>query len=226
MVDALPRDVGDMEEPIDAAEIDEGAVVGDVLDDAVDHLALGEVLHELGALLGAGFLHDGATRHHDIAAPAVHLEYLEGLADIHEGADIADRPDVHLAAGEEGNGAAQIDGEAALDAAEDDPIHAFVAGIGLLKLCPGFLAARLVAREHRLAERIFDALEIDLDLVALLDRDVLAGLGEFLDGDTAFSLEADIDDHIIILDRNHPALDHLAFRRGGGAEGFGEEGLE
>ena len=42
VADALVADVGDVEQAVDAAEIDEGAVIGDVLDDAVDDLALGE----------------------------------------------------------------------------------------------------------------------------------------------------------------------------------------
>src|SRR6185437_1672522 len=40
VVDAPPGDVGDMQEAVDAAEIDEGAVIGDVLDDAGEDLAL------------------------------------------------------------------------------------------------------------------------------------------------------------------------------------------
>ena len=67
------------EQAVDAAEIDEGAVLGDVLDDAVDDLTLFEVGHELGALLGAALLEHGAARHDDVAAAAIHLEDLEGL---------------------------------------------------------------------------------------------------------------------------------------------------
>src|SRR5438477_7943790 len=182
-IDPLPGDVGDMEEAIDAAQIDERAVVGDVLDHPVHHLAFGEVLHQLGALLGTGFLHDGAARDHDITAAAVHLEDLEGLRHIHQCADIADRPDVDLAAGQEGDGAAEVDRKAALDPAEDHSVHTLVFGIRLLKPGPSLLPAGLVAGEHGFAERIFDALEIDFDLVAGLDRHVLAGLGEFLDRD-------------------------------------------
>ena len=89
MIDALPRDVGDMEQAVDAAEIDERAVIGDVLDDAVDHLALGEILHDFGALLCAGLFQDGAARNDDVAAPAIHFQDLEGLRHIHERADIA-----------------------------------------------------------------------------------------------------------------------------------------
>ena len=39
MVDAAPGHVGDVQQAVDAAEVDEGAVVGDVLDETVDHLA-------------------------------------------------------------------------------------------------------------------------------------------------------------------------------------------
>ena len=79
MVDAPPGDVGDVQQAVDAAEIDERAVVGDVLDHAVDDLALFEVLHQLLALLGAGLFQHGAAGDDDVAAAAIHLEDLERL---------------------------------------------------------------------------------------------------------------------------------------------------
>ncbi len=39
VVDAPPGDVGDVQQPIDAAEIDERAVIGDVLHHAIEDLA-------------------------------------------------------------------------------------------------------------------------------------------------------------------------------------------
>src|SRR5207237_8326978 len=74
VVDPLVGDVGDVEQAVDTAEVDEGAVVGDVLDHAVDHLALGEALDEAAALLGAGLFADGAARDDDVAAAAVRLQ--------------------------------------------------------------------------------------------------------------------------------------------------------
>ncbi len=79
MVDAPPGDVGDMQQAVDAAEIDEGAVIGDVLDDALDHLTFFEVGDDLMALLGADLFEHGAARHDDIAAAAIHLQDLERL---------------------------------------------------------------------------------------------------------------------------------------------------
>ena len=53
MVDAPPAHVGDVQQAVDAAEVDERAVIGDVLDHAFEDLALVQLRHDLGALLGA-----------------------------------------------------------------------------------------------------------------------------------------------------------------------------
>src|SRR3546814_8750701 len=82
MVDALPGDVGDVQQAVHAAEIDEGAVVGDVLHHASQHLAFLQVGHQLGTLLGAGLLEDRAARHHDVAARAVHLRSEEHTSEL------------------------------------------------------------------------------------------------------------------------------------------------
>src|SRR5690606_18417308 len=67
VVDALVAHVGDVQQTVDAAEIDERTVIGDVLDHAVDHLALGQLVDQFAALLGAGLFEDGAARDDDIA---------------------------------------------------------------------------------------------------------------------------------------------------------------
>src|SRR6202040_2354096 len=68
VIDAAPGDIGDVQQAVDAAEIDERAVIGDVLDHAVDDLALFEILHQFLALLGAGLFQHGAARYPDVAA--------------------------------------------------------------------------------------------------------------------------------------------------------------
>ncbi len=64
MVDAPPRDVGDVQQAVDAAQIDEGAVIGDVLDDAGEDLAFLEAGDQLRALprRGSPRARRGATR--------------------------------------------------------------------------------------------------------------------------------------------------------------------
>jgi hypothetical protein len=77
VLDATPRDVGDVQQAVDAAEVDERAVVGDVLDDALDDRAFLQRLEQLLALFTLVRLDDGTTRHHDVVALAVELDDLE-----------------------------------------------------------------------------------------------------------------------------------------------------
>src|SRR6185369_1998524 len=227
VIDALVGNVSDVEQAVDPAEVDERAIIGDVLDDSVDDLALGQALDEAAALLGAGFLEDRAARHDDIAAAAVHLQNLERLRQVHQRLDVAHRADVNLRTGQEGDGAAEIDGEAALDPAEDHALDA-VAGRELaLELVPRGFAARAVARQHRFAGRIFDPIDIDLDLIADLELGLLARSCEFAQRDPALRLQADVDDGHVVLDARDGALHHLAFKGFVfAAEAFVEEGRE
>ena len=208
---APPRHVGDVQQPVDAAEIDEGAVFGDVLDHAVNDVALGELADDLGALLGAGFLENRAARDHDVAAAPVHLENLEWLLEPHQRPGVAHWPDIDLGSGQEGDGAAEIDGEAALHAAEDRPLDAAVALDGLLEAVPCLLAAGHVAADHRLAARILGGAQEDLHLVARRDVRLLAGSREFLEIDPALHLVADVDQRVSALDGDDRALDDTAF---------------
>src|SRR5882762_5831103 len=211
VIDPAPGDIGDVQEAVDAAEVDERTVIGDVLDDAVDDLALFEVLHQFLALFSAGLFENRAARHHDVAAAAIHLEDLERLRIVHQRSYVADRPDIDLAARQEGYRAVKIDGEAALDLIEDDAVHLLVVVERLLELAPAFLAARLVARQHGFAERILDTVEKHLDLVADLEFAFLAGSCEFTQRHAAFGLQADVDDGHVLLNRNNDALDDRAF---------------
>ncbi len=169
MVDAAPSHVGDVQQAVDAAEVDERAVVGDVLDQAVDDLALGEAGDDVGALLGARLLEHGAARDDDVAAAAVHLQDLERLLLMHQRADVAHGADVDLRARKERHGAVEIDREAALDLVEDDARHLLALLVQLLEAGPALLAARLVAREHGFTERVLDALEVNFHRVADLE---------------------------------------------------------
>ena len=57
MLDALPGHIGDVQQAVDTAEVDERAVVGEVLDDTFDGVAFLQALQQL-LTLGAVFLLD------------------------------------------------------------------------------------------------------------------------------------------------------------------------
>ena len=99
MSEASPRHVGDVQQTIDAAEIDECAVVGEVLDHAGQDRAFLQVLQSLGSLFTLLAFQHLLARDHNVAALLVQLDdgNFETLA-LHR-IQIARRTQVGLGAG-------------------------------------------------------------------------------------------------------------------------------
>src|SRR5690606_3566933 len=119
VTNTAPCHVGDVQQTVDAAQVDERTVIGDVLDDTLDHSAFAEGLEQLLALFAhAGFKHR-ATRQHNVVTLAVELDDLEfhGLALVGRG--VLDRTQVDQRTGQEGADAVGHDGKTALDLAGD-----------------------------------------------------------------------------------------------------------
>src|SRR5690606_25331358 len=77
VLDALPGHVGDVQQAVHAAQVDERAVVGEVLDDTLDLLAFLQGFQQgfaLGAVLG---FQDTAAGNDNVVALLVQLDDLE-----------------------------------------------------------------------------------------------------------------------------------------------------
>ena len=160
-----------MEQAVDAAEVDERAVVGEVLDHAGEDHALLELLE--GALLEllALLLEQGAAGEDDVAALLVELDDLELEALADELVEVADGAEVDLRAGEERLDA-DVDGEAALDAADDDAFHELVALARGGDLVPDAHLVGLLLGELDHARVVLALLDEHFDGVARLDDDL------------------------------------------------------
>ena len=220
VVYALVGHVGDVQQAVDSAEVNERTVIGDVLDDAFADIAFLHVGDDFSALFGAALFEDGAARDNDVAADAVELENGKRLHFAHQRANIAHRADVNLRTGKEGVDAAEVDREAALDAAGDGAFDGLALGEAALELDPALFTAGFLATENGLAEGVLDPVEVDIDDVAGGRLFVLEG--KFLDINPAFGLQADVDDDRVIVDAKDCGRDNLAFLHGAG----GGRGLE
>src|SRR5205807_1416109 len=105
-----PAHLADVEEAVDAAQVDEGAVVGEVLDDTGEDRAFLELLEGVLLQLLALLLEEDAAGEHDIAALLVELDdlELELLAD--QLVEVPDRAEIDLRSGQERLDA-DVDGE-------------------------------------------------------------------------------------------------------------------
>src|SRR6185312_14514602 len=73
VVDALPAHVGDVQQAVDAAEINKRAVVGDILDNTFADFALDELRNQFSPLLRAGFFKYRSAGYDNVTSRAVHF---------------------------------------------------------------------------------------------------------------------------------------------------------
>src|SRR5262249_36062983 len=116
--DPVPGHVGDVQEAVDAAEIDEGAELSDVLDDAAADLARLDLGQELLLHLQSLVLEELAAADDDVPAGLVDLEDLALNLAVDVVADVGRAADVHLAGGQE-DVDTDVDEQPALDLAGD-----------------------------------------------------------------------------------------------------------
>ena len=118
VVDVRPRQLGDVDQAVDAVEVDERAEVDDVRDLALDDEARLQAVEDLLALLLALLLQHRAAREHDVVARAVELDDLALDRVAHVLVEVRHAADVDQRGGQEA-AHAEVDDEAALDDLDD-----------------------------------------------------------------------------------------------------------
>ena len=207
VVEACPGHVGDMQEAVDAVEVDECTEVGDVFDCADDFIADGDSAEEGLAFLRAFLLDDFAAAENDIFAVFVDFDDLEIVGISNELLEVLWRHDVDLGCGEECLHA-HVDGEAAFDGAADFAFDEAVALENSDDFFPILALGCLLFGENDHALVIFEAFEENFDFVAEFNG---FGFVEFRGGDHAFAFVSDIHEEFPWSDLKDVALDDATF---------------
>src|SRR5688572_11553186 len=198
MLDALPRHVGDVQQAVDATQIHECAVVGEVLDGALEHGAFLQVVHERAALGGELLLDDRATRNDNVVALLVELDDLELERLAFEIGGVTHGTDIDERTGKERTDVVDLDGEATLHATGNGTGDDFRLVERLFEAGPGARALGLLAGEARFTGAVFHRVERDFNAVASLDLDLTTFVLELFERDDRFGLQAHVDhDHVI-----------------------------
>ena len=216
MVDVRPRQLGDVDQAVDAVEVDERAEVDDVGDLALDDEAGLQALQDRLALLLALLLEDRAAAQHHVVARAVELDDLgldrlaEVLVEVRHAADVDERGGQEAAHPE-------VDDQAALDDL-DDRAGDGLAGLGRrLDAPPGALEAGALLGEDQAAVLVLLGEDEGVDLLAELD--LLGGVDRLADrelvgGDDPLALVSDVDEDLVLVDAHHRAGDDVALLEG------------
>src|SRR5277367_89226 len=146
MLDALPGHVGDVQQSINAAKIDERAIIGEVLHHALDCGALLQIVEQRRALGAVFLLNDGATRYHHVVALLVELDDFEFERLVLQVRWIAHRANIHQGARQECADVVDLDGKSAFDPTGDDADDDLLLLESGFQARPGSGALRLLAR--------------------------------------------------------------------------------
>ncbi len=210
MRDAAPAHVGDVEQTVDAAQVDKRAVFGDILDDAVQNRAFAETFERLLFEHGAFFFQKRAARQDDVAAFFVEFDNFEAIFLVDEFVEIARRTELDLAARQE-RAHADVDGQTAFDAARDRAFDRFVALGDLGDLFPNHELVGFFLAQNAKTVFVFRRFDVNIDRVADFDVQFAAGAFKFIFGHLPFGFVSDIDDDKIAYEIDDFSADDFAF---------------
>ena len=168
MVDVAPGELGDVDQAVDAVEVDERAEVDDVGDRALHDLAGLEPVEDLLADLLALLLEHRAAREHDVVARAVELDDLALDLLAQELVEVLDAADVDQRGGQEA-AHAEVDDQAALDDLDDGALDRLAGLGGGLDAAPCLLEAGALLRQDQPAVLVLLGEDERVDLLAELD---------------------------------------------------------
>ena len=212
VVDVAPAELGDVDEAVHAVEVDERAEVDDVRDLALDHVAGAEAVEDRLPHLLALVLEHRPAREDDVVAGAIQLDDLAAKLLAEELVEVLHAPDVDERGGQEA-AYPEVEDEPALDDLDHLPGDRLARlGRGLDAL-PRELEAGTLLREDEAAlgvllredERV--DLLTDRDLVGRIHRPPNCQLGN---GDDAFGLVADVDEHLVLVHAHDRSVHDLA----------------
>src|SRR5437870_8263418 len=209
MADAAPRHIGDVQEPVNAAQVHEGAILGDVFHRPSDDLTFRQVRQRALAALIARFFQQEAAGDDDVSSPVIDLDDLhrKGFAD--ELLGVADRVEVDLGARQEGFDP-DVHHHAALDAGQDSTLYDRLVLEDPLQILPDLHLVRFFLGQDKVAIAVFALFDID--------RKPGAGgeCGEFLrgelfGGDDPLGFVSDVHDHLVFFHQDDGAFDDRPF---------------
>ena len=212
MPNSAPRHVGDVQQPVNPTQIDERAVIREILDDAFDLLAFLQGTEQFFAF-GAVFLFQhSATRDDHVVTTLIEFDHLEFQGRAFQVRGLAQRPDIHQRTRQKRANIVDIDGEPAFDLAVDDPGDDIAAFEGFVEHHPRFGAACLFSGQSGTTPTVIDHFHGNLDLIA--DGKVVLTIlvRKLINRNYAFGFQSCVDDDPVVVDLDDCASDDGARR--------------
>ena len=205
MADALPGHISDVQQTVDATQVNKRTVVGEVLDDTFDILAFLQRRQQLFALVAVLFFQHCTAGNHHVVALLVELDDLEFQRLAFQVRGFAQRANVDQRTRQERTDFGDVDGETTLHLAVDDAGDHVVFVVGCFQLLPAFCTAGFFAGQTGFTETVVDHFHGNLDLVADAQGKFTLLIYKLTLRNHAFGLQSGVYNDPIVVDINHRA---------------------
>ncbi len=158
-----------MQQAVDATQVHERTVVGQVLHDTFDFHAFLEGFQQCFTLLRVLGFHHCATGNHNVVALGIQLDDLEVQLFAFQVRDIANRTDIYQGTGQERADRADIDSEATLHLAGNHTFYDLVFVESFFQLAPHFGALGFFTGQTGEAHTIVDGVYGNINFIAFDD---------------------------------------------------------
>ncbi len=206
---AAPREVCDVDESVNTAEVNEYTVRSDVLDSTFKNLTLLQFADNLFLLCFQLSLNECLVRNNNVAELLVDLDNLEFHSLAYEYVVVAYGVNVNLASGQECFDAEYVYNHTALCTALDVALDDFAILESSVDALPALAQAGFLVRKNELSLLVLLILYVDFNLVAYLQFGIVA---ELRCGDDTIALIADVDDYFLLVDGDNFSLYDLMLR--------------
>src|SRR3989338_7051911 len=207
MTDARPAHVGNMQQSINATQIDKGTKIRDTFDHPGSALAPDELIPKPVTHKFSFFLNHFSAGKDKIAARLIKLGDLKFIFLGHDllRGNPFESGQRHR---QERFDTIDIHDKSTLDLLDNPAVNDITLADNISHLHPSAQFLRLHVRKDKTALVIFDGLDKHVNFRACFQ---LFFVAEFFDRDKTFRLKSDINNCFFVIDRDHSALDDLAF---------------
>ena len=208
IVYAAPREVCDVNETVNTAEVDEYTVRSDVLNSTFEHLTLLELRNDF-LLLGFEFCFDKSlVRNNNVLEFLVDLNDLEFHCLTNEYIVVADGLNIDLRTGKERFDTEYVNNHTTLSAALDVTLNDFLRFESSVNAIPRLRSTSLIVRKNELTLYTFEAFNINFNCITYSEFGVVT---EFRSVDDTIALVTDINYNFALVNSLNNAVNHFVF---------------
>ena len=211
MLDALPGHIGDVQQAVNTTEVNEGTVVGEVLDHTLNFQTFLQGAEQLLTLSTVFSFQNAATGDHHVVALLIQLDDFELKLFAFQVRGIANRTDVNQRTGQERTDRRDVNGEAAFNLTADDAFNDVFRFEGFFQFLPGFHTLGFFTGQTSLTETVFNRVQGYLNFITNADGQITILIQELRPWNDPFRLQASVDGYPVIVDINHGTGDNGAW---------------